>query len=381
MRSIKKQDEDDVEVVSGASNRVAEDGSELQAAQGDEAASRKRVVDHELQVARQRLADAQAEEEAAAKAKAEADEAEEEAKEKHEVAAQDMKDAAEGRLAARRAREIAWGAADAVDGVEKYAEKSAAAEEAKAQDEGFERTCTDVISVLGCGRLPKGSTCARFCGKGASNQGSADAKVRQGGSSSKSKSKSSSSERKEKKSGGSYVDSVYGKGYDPSTYTHDRKGFFTREPQARRDDQQAADEGALARMAYSRGGDVESNGLDSGEVWANSRLSEDGGGKLAKERAKENQLERELIREKAENEVLRGRVSGRGVEWPGDHSHPPLPQYSATEGTQQLASVYKQSAKQAWGGRAGEQANKEEEQVHRRSAKTSDGSLFDPFRP
>jgi len=377
MRSIKRHDEDNVEVVSGASDRVAEDGSELQAAQGDEAASRKRVVDHELEVARQRLADAQAEEEAAAKAKAEADEAEEEAKEEHEVAAQDMKDAAEGRLAARRARAIAGGAADAVDGVEKYAEKSAAAEEAKAQDEGFERTCTDVISVLGCGRLPKGSTCARFCGKGASNQGDATAaKVRHRGR----RSKGSSSEKKEK-SGDSYVDSVYGKGYDPSTYMHDRKGFFTREPQARGDDQRAADEGALARMAYSRGGDVESNGVDSGEVQDNSRLSEDGGGKLAKERATENQLERELIREKAENEVLRSRVDGRGVEWPSDHSHPPLPQYSAVEGAQQLASVYKQSAKQAWGGRAGEQANKEEEQVHRRSAKTSDGSLFDPFRP
>ena len=377
MRSIKRHDEDNVEVVSGASDRVAEDGSELQAAQGDEAASRKRVVDHELEVARQRLADAQAEEEAAAKAKAEADEAEEEAKEEHEVAAQDMKDAAEGRLAARRARAIAGGAADAVDGVEKYAEKSAAAEEAKAQDEGFERTCTDVISVLGCGRLPKGSTCARFCGKGASNQGDATAaKVRHRGS----RSKSSSSEKKEK-SGDSYVDSVYGKGYDPSTYMHDRKGFFTREPQARGDDQRAADEGALARMAYSRGGDVESNGVDFGEVRDNSRLSEDGGGKLAKERATENQLERELIREKAENEVLRSRIDGRGVEWPSDHSHPPLPQYSAIEGAQQLASVYKQSAKQAWGGRAGEQANKEEEQVHRRSAKTSDGSLFDPFRP
>lgn len=377
MRSIKRHDEDNVEVVSGASDRVAEDGSELQAAQGDEAASRKRVVDHELEVARQRLADAQAEEEAAAKAKAEADEAEEEAKEEHEVAAQDMKDAAEGRLAARRARAIAGGAADAVDGVEKYAEKSAAAEEAKAQDEGFERTCTDVISVLGCGRLPKGSTCARFCGKGASNQGDATAaKVRHRGR----RSKGSSSEKKEK-SGDSYVDSVYGKGYDPSTYMHDRKGFFTREPQARGDDQRAADEGALARMAYSRGGDVESNGVDSGEVRDNSRLSEDGGGKLAKERATENQLERELIREKAENEVLRSRVDGRGVEWPSDHSHPPLPQYSAVEGAQQLASVYKQSAKQAWGGRAGEQANKEEEQVHRRSAKTSDGSLFDPFRP
>lgn len=233
-----------------------------------------------------------------------------------------------------------------------------------ANERETEKTCTDVISVLGCARLPKGTSCAQFCG--------AASKLK------KVHAKHLSSVGHGSKKQTSYVDDVYGGKYDASTYKHERTGFFVKQPASQASDQDAADVDALSKMEYSRGGDVASNGRDMGQVQDNSHLVM-AGDVLVHEREVQNRLSRALEREQAENEVLKSRLRGRGLAGPREAS-PPLPRYAA-KGTQSLAELGAGGTRAVVRGGMGDQANKEEEQVHRRAAKTSDGSLFDPFRP
>lgn len=216
---------------------VMNDASAMKMAASENAAARRRVVAHELEVRKQKLAEAEEEEKAAARAAKEAIAAEQVAMKEHQEAAADEAAAHERRVAARRARAIAARGEASLkeDKLKKLidADESSSSVFAKtdvhaaqawpAQKETYtppshaelEAKCTVFIASHGCSGLQATNPCNLFCGT--NNDVRRAAQVYRAGEHHARTGFFASGA-----GSNTYVDSVYGDtAYDPSTYTHE----------------------------------------------------------------------------------------------------------------------------------------------------------------
>jgi hypothetical protein len=163
---------------------VAHAALAMKKAASEEDAARKRVVAHELEVRKQKLAEAEEEEMAAVRAAKEAIAAEHLAVEKRNEAAADEAAAHERRVAARRARAIAARGEEGKKAMKEAAEpvfparddlKGATLGDAAATAAGnldvkapsksaVSSACAATIAEYGCGGLMADSPCVAFCG-------------------------------------------------------------------------------------------------------------------------------------------------------------------------------------------------------------------------
>ena len=226
---------------------VAHAASTMNTAAGEEDAARERVVKHELEVRKQKLAEAEEEELAAERAAKEAISAERLAVKKHKEAASDEAAAHQRRVAARRARAIAVRGQEGKKPMHETDESADSSvfpaavlkDDKDANNVQTEldkyapstaqvaRECTHTIADLGCGGLMAGNPCLAYCGT--------DNSVRRAAHSRRSATPSYAVHDRtgyfaNGKDRDTYVDSVYGSenNYDPSTYSHERKGFFVK---------------------------------------------------------------------------------------------------------------------------------------------------------
>ena len=230
---------------------VAHAARAMKKAANEEDAARQRVVAHELEVRKQKLAEAEEEEMAAVRAAKEAIAAERLAVKKRNEAAADEAAAHERRVAARRARAIASrgeegkkAMQEASDSVFPKGITASAAPKSAARDTKHSKTgefdkyapskaavageCTETIAKYGCGGLMAENPCLAFCGT--DNDVRRAARDRRAGALKPVETGYAVHDRTGYFATGqdrdTYVDSVYGDRYDPSTYSHERKGFY-----------------------------------------------------------------------------------------------------------------------------------------------------------
>lgn len=294
---------------------VAQAATAMNKAAGEEDTARQRVVAHELEVRKQKLAEAEEEEMAAARAAKEAVAAERLAMKKHREAAADEAAAHQRRVAARRARAIAARGQEgkrpmvkADEAADSVFPKMAKVDEWKKlpvpkSKEAIESECTITIATHGCGGLMAENPCLAYCGT--------DNDVRRAARSRRSGGPIQTGFSVHERTGyfatgkdrDSYVDSVYGDSYDPSTYTHERTGYFVSK-QSR---------SSLLAPEVSKGGfpDVAADGQD----YHSEQSSEDVGSAqgsaqqvLRNEEALKRRLTGSLEQEQAQNNQLKQRL-------------------------------------------------------------------------
>jgi len=363
---------------------VAHAASAMKEAAAEEEAARRRVVAHELEVRKQKLAEAEEEELAAARAAKEAIAAERLAVKKHNEAAADEVAAHERRVAARRARAIAARgeegkkplkeAAESADSmfpkeVEEAKEDASAAHGKSAHvkseldkyapsKSAVAKGCIDTIATYGCGGLMADNPCLAYCGTDNDVRRAARARNANKDSAQPVEAGYAVHDRTgyfaTGKDRNTYVDSVYGDEYDPSTYTHERSGFFV---------SKGGHRSSLLAPEVSPGGfsDVAADGQDREQ----ERSTESMGSAqqvLRNEEALKRRLQGSLEQEQAQNSLLRQRlakqesamrdlssslayVSGIPLDERGQGQSegvlpntPPLPSYKV-QGAQELAQV------------------------------------------
>ena len=295
---------------------VAHAARAMKKAAGEVDAARKRVVAHELEVRKQKLAEAEEEEMAAMRAAKEAIAAEDEAVQKRKEAAADEAAAHERRVAARRARAIAargeegekamkeaagsvfpkrphlketnlGGAAETAAGVQ--------GDHAPSKNE-VASECVDTLAKYGCEGLMANNPCVAFCGT--------DNDVRRSARSKRAASAVQVHDRTgyfaSDQGRDTYVDSVYGK-YDPSTYSHQRTGWFV---------SKAAKRAARLAPEVETGGfsDVAADGQDLTDEQHTENLGS-AQQVLRHEEALKRRLQGSLEQEEAQNKQLQQRVA------------------------------------------------------------------------
>ena len=295
---------------------VAHAARAMKRAAGEVDAARKRVVAHELEVRKQKLAEAEEEEMAAMRAAKEAIAAEEEAVQKRKEAAADEAAARERRIAARRARAIA---ARGEEGEKAMKEAAGSvfpkrpdlketilggAAETAAGEQGDQTPsksavaseCVDTLAKYGCEGLMANNPCVAFCGT--------DNDVRRSARSKRAASAVQVHDRTgyfaSDQGRDTYVDSVYGK-YDPSTYSHQRTGWFV---------SKAAKRAARLAPEVETGGfsDVAADGQDLTDEQHAENLGS-AQQVLRHEEALKRRLQGSLEQEEAQNKELQQRVA------------------------------------------------------------------------
>lgn len=347
---------------------VSHAATAMKKAAGEEDAARRRVVAHELEVRKQKLAEAEEEELAAQRAAQEAIADERLAVEKHKEAAADEAAAHQRRVAARRARAIAARGQEG-KGPSTHADEAADSVFGKAvlkdEQEGknvhteldkyapttaqVARECTDTIATYGCGGLMASNPCLAYCGT--------DNAVRRAAKKSRTPSYAvhdRSGYFATGKDRDTYVDSVYGDKYDSSTYAHERNGFFVKK----------SPRSSLLAPQVSAGGfsDEAADGKDYHDEQSSENLGSTQQvlrneeqmkrrlqGSLAQEQAQNKQLQQRLMQQESANRDLSSSLSyvsgipldSRGVGQSVDvlPKTPPLPGYKAVTGSEELAQV------------------------------------------
>jgi hypothetical protein len=313
---------------------VAHAASAMEEAAAEEEAARKRVVAHELEVRKQKLAEAEEEELAAARAAKEAIAAERLAVKKHNEAAADEVAAHERRVAARRARAIAARGEEGKKSLEEAAESAdslfpkeveeakedastaSTAKKAQVKSEldkyapsksAVAKGCIDTIATYGCGGLMAENPCLAYCGTDNDVRRAARARNTAKGLQQPVETGYAVHDRTgyfaTGKDRDTYVDAVYGREYDPSTYTHERSGFFTSSSGHR--SSLLAPEVETATGGFT---DVAADGQDREE----ERSTESMGSAqqvLRNEETLKRRLEGSLEQEQAQNSLLRQRLA------------------------------------------------------------------------
>ena len=189
MVEVAKRLSDEVKTMPTASERaaarvqrklgaVAHAALAMKEAASEEDAARKRVVAHELEVRKEKLAEAEEEEMAAVRAAKQAIAAEHEAVEKRNEAAADEAAAHERRVAARRARAIAARGEEGKKAMKEAAEPVFPARghlsgtavggvdlaDKAPSKSAVSSACADTIAEYGCGGLMADNPCVAFCG-------------------------------------------------------------------------------------------------------------------------------------------------------------------------------------------------------------------------